>query len=76
MRCFKLYWAGAHGIPSNHITIWYLQIQPTQSNHAVLVQGNIDYTGTETQQIFSSMPAKAKSFAELFTPTLNGIVVK
>ena len=36
-------------------------------------QGIIDSTGTETRQIFFHMFVMAKSFKELFAPTLNGI---
>ena len=38
-------------------------------------QGIIDYTETETLQIFSRMVTIAKTFEELFTPDLNRIAV-
>ena len=38
-------------------------------------QGIIDYTETETLQIFYHMLTIAKTFEELFTPILNGIAV-
>ena len=33
----------------------------------------MDCAGTETRLIFSLLPAMAKTFEELFTPTLNEI---
>ena len=39
------------------------------SDSVVLVQGIIDSTGMETQQIFSRTFVMAKYFKELFTPT-------
>ena len=50
-----------------------------QQLHAMLSEpldyGIIGYTGTETEQICSCMPVKAKIFKELYTPTCNEIAV-
>ena len=46
---------------------------PVDSARPLVDQGVIDYTGTETRQIFSRM--LTKTFEELFTSTLNGIAV-
>ena len=40
-----------------------------------ILQGIIDYTETETLQVFSRIPVTAKIFKELFAPTINGIAV-